>query len=645
MPSSLRQLRRASLRRCRQGNTLTFALIAVAATAVVGMGGWWMFGRGGADEGPELILNEVGRGPYDFVVIEQGTVESGTNIELRCQVRSRGGGGGGEGGRGGGGGGGGGSTTIIDVVPEGTMVKEGDWVVKLDSSSLELEENSQKIQVSNRESLVTQAENTLKAARIAKEEYLKGTFVEQEKLIKSELYMAERNYATAEQGLRSAKSLLEKNIITGLQLESAHVALENSRQLLDGAKTKLATLQNLTQQRMLTDFDAQIASAEANLKSQQASLELESSKLRDIQDQIDKCTIKATADGQVVYANQYDSWRGSSSAEFVVTPGTMVRERQVIIRLPNAEDMQVKATVNEARVTLVRPGLPVTIRVDALKDEFIEGEVTKVNQYAEPGSFSSGNIKKYATFVKIKNPPPDLRVGMNAEVRIHVERHPDALQIPVQALAEVKNHFFTLVKNNDNYETREVTIGTTNDKVATIEKGLKEGDQVVMNPRGAGSLLKLPDLPDPAPTQLTEIKRTDPTETVKVVGNNSKSGGGPDGGKGGGKKGGNFSPQMLIERAMANDEDKDGKLSVAELAKIDDRGRRWLEGADKNNDGFVERIEMLTAASAFVQRMQEQGGGRGGGGGGGPGGPGGGGRRGGGEGGGPPGGGPAGGGE
>ena len=61
----------------------------------------------------------------------------------------------------------------------------------------------------------------------------------------------------------------------------------------------------------------------------------------------------------------------------------MVRERQVIIRLPNADDMQVKATVNEARVTLVRPGLPVSIRVDALKDEVLEGEVTKVNQYAE----------------------------------------------------------------------------------------------------------------------------------------------------------------------------------------------------------------------------------------------------------------------
>jgi multidrug resistance efflux pump len=40
-------------------------------------------------------------------------------------------------------------------------------------------------------------------------------------------------------------------------------------------------------------------------------------------------------------------------------------------------DMQVKATVNEAKVTLVRPGLPVTIRVDALRDEIIEGSLSR----------------------------------------------------------------------------------------------------------------------------------------------------------------------------------------------------------------------------------------------------------------------------
>jgi len=590
---------------------------SVGAVAVLSLLGWWTFGRGSSDESYDLLTTEISHGPYDYVVIEQGTVESATNTELRCQVRSRGGGGGG-GERGGGGGLGGSSTTIMDVVPEGTMVKEGDIVVELDSSSLMLEENSQKIQVSNRESLLAQAENALKAAQIAKTEYLEGLFVSQEKLVLTELFVAEQAFSTAEQGLKSAKALFEKNIITGLQLQAAEVAVKNAQNGLDNAQTKLNTLRNLTKQKELTVLEANINSATANVKTQQASMQLEQDKLKDIQDQIGKCTIKATAAGQVVYANETDMFRSSSSSQFIVTAGAMVRERQVIIRLPNAEDMQVKATVNEARVTLIRPGLPVSIRVDALKDEMLEGEVTKVNQYAEPSSFSSGNIKRYATVIKIKNPPPDLRVGMNAEVRIHVERKADALQVPVQALAELKGHYFTLVKNGDDYETREIKIGSTNDKVATIETGLKQGDEVVMNPRSAGTLLKLPNLPDPTPAiALTDIKRTDPNEIA-----NAKAAA-----QGGAKKGfADMTPSDMVARYLESDADKDGKLSMKdEVTKMDDRMQQRLATADTNNDGFLERRELLSVAAAAIQKMKSKGGG----GGGGPGGGGGSGRRGG----------------
>lgn len=609
----------------RAGNTLAFVVGSVVAVALLSLVGWRIFWSGGADEAPDFLTSVVSQGPYDFVVIEQGQVESATNTELRCQVRSRGGGGGG------GSSGsslGGSSTTILDVVPEGTMVKEGDVVVELDSSSLTLEENSQKIQVSTRESQLAQAENALKAAEIAKTEYLEGLFVSAEKLIMAELYQAEQAYRTSEQGVKSAKSLTEKNIITGLQLESAYVALENAKNALDNAQTKLNTLRNLTKQKELTVLEANIASAEANVKAQQQGLQLEQDKLKDIQEQIAKCTIKAPQEGQVVYANETDMFRGSSSNGFIVTPGAMVRERQVIIRLPNANDMQVKATVNEARVTLVRVGLPVSIRVDALKDEIIEGEVVKVNQYAEASSFSSGNIRKYATIIKIKNPPKELRVGMNAEVRIHVERMPNATQVPVQALAELKGHYFSLVKNGDRYETREVRIGSTNDKVATIESGLKEGEEVVMNPRSAGRLLVLPNLPDALPVVTGEIKRTDPAEAAVMLASSKGSGGK-------GKGVADMTPSDMVARYLEGDADKDGKLSKEEVAKLDDRTQQRLATADTNNDGFLERRELLSVAASALQKMKSKGGG----------GPGGGGRRGGGEGGPPGGAGPAGGGQ
>lgn len=682
-----------------RGNTLLLILAAVVVVIIGAVLAWWFLGRGSGDSAPQVLVNRVSRGPYDYVVIEQGEVESASNIELRCEVRSRGGGGGGSSG-------GGGGTTIIDVIAEGTRVtgpavaedpvidpqarledlpprdlhgnaieavrgkfpgstiktvqriiapkdqkdppydyrivietaegreatlgvKHGTRLVLLDSSTLDQERVTQLIKVNGQKSLLAQAENTLKAAKIALREYEEGTYQQEKRVIDAEILVAEQAMRSAQLGFESAQRLAGKGLLTGLQLEGEQNAVDNARTTLAIAKAKLDVLNNYTKEKMTTTLKSDLSSAEAKVASEQSSLALEEDKLRDIDDQIRKCTIYAPADGQVVYANEYDSWRGSSQAEFIVTAGATVRERQAIIRLPNSNEMQVKATVNEARITLIRPGLPVTIRVDALKDDMVQGEVIRVNQYAEPGGFSSGNIKKYATFVRILNPPPALRSGMNAEVRIHVERKSDALQVPVQAVAEHKGKFFALIQNGTNFETREVQVGSSNDKVITIESGLAENDAVVMNPRGLGDLLVLPDLPDPSPAQIADIQRTKPGEApvrpAPVAGGGPGSGGGAEGGKGKGKgRGGrgNFSPAMLVDRYLESDADKDGKLSKDEIATMDERAKQGVADADKNTDGFLDRTELMTAAAQAMAQMRERmgkGGGGPGGGGGGPG--------------------------
>ena len=601
----------------RRGNTTLLVVAVILVVAIAAFIGWWFLGRGRGGDAPQVLISRVAKGPYDFVVIEQGEVESASNIELKCEVRSRGGGGGG-------GSSGGGGITIIEVIDEGTRVQAGDVVVRLDSSALEQERVTQLIKVNSQKSLVVQAENTLKAAQIARTEYLEGTFKQEEKLILAEIYVAEQALRSAQLAFDSAQRLAAKGLLSGLQLEGEQIAVNNAQNTLDIAQSKLEVLRKYTKEKMLTTFDSDIAANQAKLDSEKSSLALEEDKLREIDDQIGKCTIRAPKEGQVVYANEYDSWRGSSQAEFVVAPGASVRERQAIIRLPNSDEMQIKATVNEARITLIRPGLPVTVRVDALKDQLIEGEVIKINQFAEPGGWSSGGIKKYATFIRIKDPPPALRSGMNAEVRIHVERKSEALQVPVQAVAEHKGKYFALVQSGDSYETREVQVGSSNDKVITIEGGLAENDAVVMNPRGMGSLLKLPDLPDPLLSSAgSDIARTKPGEGVVPVavvpGGLGGGNAGPDGSKGKGKgRGGrgSFTPAMLVERYLESDTDKDGKLSQEEIAAMDDRAKRGVGDADKNSDGYLDRAELTIAAAAAVQRMGA-GGRRGGAGGGG----------------------------
>jgi RND family efflux transporter MFP subunit len=596
----------------RRGNATLLVVVFLVIAAGIGSAVWWIFFREKADGSAGPILNEVTKGPYDFVVLEQGEVEAANAIELRCEVKSRGAGGSG----------GGGGISILEVVPEGTLAKKGDVLVRLDSSALEQELKQQTIVVNTSKALVVQAQNTLEAAKIARKEYLEGTFRNEERLIKSEVFVAEQNLRTAQLSYESAQRLAAKGLVTPLQLDGAQFAVQKAQNELDNANGKLEVLNKYTKEKMLKQFDSDIATAEAKVKAEESSHAIEEGKLKDVEEQLAKCTIKAPADGQVVYANKFDRGRSGSTAEFVVEAGATLREQQPIIRLPSSSDMQVKALVNEARVTLVRSGQPVTIRVDALKDELIQGEVVKVNQYAEPGSWSSGNIKKYATLIKIKEPPPSLRSGMNAEVRIHIERRQEALQVPVQALAEYRGKFFVVVPTGEKYETREVSVGSTNDKTAVIEKGLELGEKFVMNPRGT-SLLRLPDLPEPTivkgDVQLAKGPGGAPVVNPAAVTNGTggpgaapvDAKGGPEGGKRGKGGKGNFDPAAMVNATMDRDDaDKDGKLSMAEIANsaIPEQFRQGMIDADANKDGFVDRAE-LTARMAARRPRPEGGGG------------------------------------
>ncbi|HUE70110.1 MAG TPA: HlyD family efflux transporter periplasmic adaptor subunit [Pirellulaceae bacterium] len=579
----------------RRGNAMLIVVVFLVVVAGVGSAVWWVYFRGKSDAASGPILNAAIKGPYDFIVLEQGEVEAANAIELRCEVKSRGAGGSG------------GGIAILEVVPEGTLAKKGDVLIRLDSSALEQELKQQEITVNTSHSLVVQAKNTLEAAKIARKEYLEGTFRNEERTITSEVFVAEQALSTAQLSYESSQRLAAKGLLTPLQLSGAQYAVQKAQNDLDNANGKLQVLRELTKNKMLTQFDSDIATAEAKVKAEESSHQIELDKKKEVEDQIAKCTIRAPADGQVVYVNKFDRGRSGSSAEFVVEAGATVREQQPLIRLPSSNDMQIKALVNEARVTLVRPGQPVTVRVDALKDELIKGEVVKVNQYAEPGGWSSGNIKKYATLIKINNPPDSLRSGMNAEVRIHIERRQDALQVPVQALAEYRGKFFMVVRNGEQFETREVKIGSTNDKTAVVESGLELDDRFVMNPRGT-SFLDLPELPEP-----TTVKGD--VQLAKGVGSPGltpavldKDGGPPGEGKGGpgGRKGGKgrgFTPQAVLDQF---DTDKDGKLSQAEIESMQERQKSAYLAGDKNSDGFVDMAEIVQIQAEMRRQFEEK---------------------------------------
>jgi HlyD family secretion protein len=373
--------------RCRRRGFSVRGLIIVMAV-LGGVGGvvYFTFPKlslSSQDTGP--MMHTVALGDFVHDITERGNVESASNVDIRCEVESRGSQG----------------TMILELIEEGTYVKPGDILCKLDSSSLEQEMVQQQIICNTSEAAVIQAQNNYDTAVIAKEEYLNGTYVENEQGIEGSIFVAEENLRRAEQTLAYTEKLFARGYVTQLAVDADDFSVKDAEQKLAEANTKKMVLQDYTRKKMLKQLEADIKTSKAKLESEEHSHTLDEEKLADITAQVEKCTVVAPDYGQVVYANVTDRRGGS---EIIIEEGGSIRERQVIFRLPDPNRMQVKAKINEASVSMVDEGMRSGIRLDAFPDLELKGDVEKVNEYPVPTSFFSGNVKEYETIIRIHLP-------------------------------------------------------------------------------------------------------------------------------------------------------------------------------------------------------------------------------------------------
>ena len=261
-------------------------VVLVLLFGAVGYGFYALTGR--ESKGPPIIKHTVARGAFQHDVVERGEVESSSNVEIRCEVKARNTGG----------------MVILDVIDEGTYVEPGDLLVQLDSSAFEQDLVQQQIVCNTAEARMVQAKNTYAAAVISKKEYIEGTYMQEEQLIQSEIFIAEENLRRAQEYAVYSETLAARGYVTDQQLEGDRFAVEIAKTELEAAKTKLRVLQEYTKAKMMMQLDSDIKSAEASWKSEQSTYQLELANLKDIESQIEKCTIVAPQAGQVVHANE-----------------------------------------------------------------------------------------------------------------------------------------------------------------------------------------------------------------------------------------------------------------------------------------------------------------------------------------------------
>lgn len=358
-------------------------------------------------------------------VREIGVVESARVLEIRSQLQS----------------------TILSIVPEGTLVKKGDLLVRLDSSALEDQLNQQKVVVANSEADVIQAEAALSAlklqmtaetelaglrAKVAdlslKQSIAEGGEIDVKikqaegeiKIASARLRLAQRHIEGFKKGVVGEQEHAEAQVVAEEATEAKRVAEAKLRWLNDHVRpTQTAALELALKEAEFALITAkqkakgQIVKAEANYQAQRFGLDSEKRKLERLQEQLENCAIQSPHDGVIQYATTR-----VRTSPVAIEEGANVRERQPIVRLVDMNQLQLRVRVHESRIDRVRIGRPVVVRIDAFPDREIRGTVVKVNTTPEPTSWFSENVKVYAVIVRLEDPPAGLKLGMTAMAEI-----------------------------------------------------------------------------------------------------------------------------------------------------------------------------------------------------------------------------------
>ncbi len=147
-------------------------------------------------------------------------------------------------------------------------------------------------------------------------------------------------------------------------------------------------------------------------------------------ERLSETTVRSPIDG-IVIAKSVEVGQVVSSAVSQVSGGTL------LLTLADLNEVQVRSLVDEVDIGKIRPGMAVTIRVEAYSDRRFEGVIQKI----EPQAVVQQNVTMFPVITRIDNREGLLKPGMNAEMTVMIERRPDALQLPNEAIKSVEEAF------------------------------------------------------------------------------------------------------------------------------------------------------------------------------------------------------------
>ncbi len=321
---------------------------------------------------------------------------------------------------------------INDLIEEGSMIKKGDYIATLDQERIQNRLNNYNDRLQNFQNHLNMS--TIDSAT---------------KLTKYRNDINELEFNLQYKELE----ILQTKYESKSQQEKVKRAYNKAVRLLESTKRNYVRERMYCASRCAYDL-RRVKEMEKYIAKAQHALEVS--------------IIKAPIDGMLIYANVWGRKRKKGDYVSSWSPAIAV--------IPDLTKLVSESYVQEIYISKIHIGSEVRIKVDALPDKEFSGKIISISNIGKTVQGIEGKV--FDISIKINEHNKEITHGMNTSNEI-ITCHSDSnLVIPLDYVFADDAGSFVLLKKDKGFEKRHVKIRNTNEKLAMITEGLKQGDVI-----------------------------------------------------------------------------------------------------------------------------------------------------------------------
>lgn len=328
---------------------------------------------------------------------------------------------------------------IVWLATPGTVVKEGDPVIRFDPSSAKQQLNERKAALQQAQATLEQAEAQ---ARITAEQDRRD--------------LAQARYQVERARLEVSKT----EIVSRLQGEESKIDLALAEKNL--------SVQQATAQLHEASDRARIASLGRQRDKAREELEVTEYRLAQME-------LKAPLGGLINFLPNYSQgWMNAKPFKV----GDQAWPGGALAEIPDLNTLEMEGKVEEIDRGRIAAGQDVRVRIDSIPELTFPAKLNAISPLTEQ-AFEFPPTRSFRGYARIEKPDSRLRPSMNGSMDIVINRIPSAISVPAKAVFTQDGKPVVYVAERGSYRPAAVEVLARNPDEVAIS-GIRAGAQVTL---------------------------------------------------------------------------------------------------------------------------------------------------------------------